>query len=77
MAEEFDDRTVWVIISTEMAKLLTCNSSGKTVFWETQEEASAYAGRAGDGYECEFYLSEENQDNMIAADQVNNISKYG
>jgi hypothetical protein len=74
-----NDRTVWVIIHSETAKLLTCNSSGKTVFWETKEAASEYAGRAADGWESEFYLSEDNHMKLISIDDVvpGNISKFG
>lgn len=72
---EFNDRTIWVAISNETAKLFTCNSSGKTVFWETQKEASQKIQDSG--FEVEFYMNEENQDKLVAAEDVKNFSKYG
>jgi len=72
---EFNDRTIWVAISNETAKLFTCNSSGKTIFWETQKEASQKIQDSG--FEVEFYMNEENQDKLVAAEDVKNFSKYG
>lgn len=71
----FEDKTVWVAISNETAKLFTCNSSGKTVFWNSKKEASQKIQDSG--FEVEFYLSEENQDKLVAAEDVKNFSKYG
>lgn len=70
-----EEGTVWVAICNETAKLFTCNSSGKTVYWDTQKKASQSVQDSG--YEVEFYMDEENQDKLVHADDVKNFSKYG
>jgi len=57
----FDDRTVFVAIKNSTAKLVSAN--GKTVFWNTQKEASDFI--QADGYEAEFYLDENNQHALV------------
>ncbi len=60
--------TIWVAICNKTAKLFTCNRSGKTVYWNSQKEASDKIQDSG--YEVEFYMDGKNQDKLIAADQA-------
>jgi hypothetical protein len=69
---------IWVVISNETAKLVSCNSSGKTVYWNTQKEASQYAASLlHNGWEVQFHMYAGNLNKLIHADDVRTISKYG
>lgn len=69
---------IWVVISNETAKLVSCNSSGKTVYWNTQEAASEFAASLMyNGWEVQFHMDDSNSHKLIHADETRNISKYG
>lgn len=78
MSHGFSEGDIWVVICSETAKLLACNSSGRTVYWHTQEEASQYiASNLGGGWEVPFHKDMDNESKLIHVDEVRNVSKYG
>ena len=70
-----NEGTIFVAINNETAKLYSCNSSGRTVYWNSKEEAENYI--QADGWATEFYTDDSNAHKLIHADEVRTISKYG
>jgi hypothetical protein len=69
---------VYLIIHGDTCKLLSCNSSGKTVWWTTEEEANDYFNAfVATGSIVEFYPDGEAEDNLIHFPLVRTVSKYG